>query len=156
MIQVRLAQMSDAAEIKRLNDLFNGEGSNTVETIEKSLEANHGEIVCVALESENNANKFIGFCCGQIVNSVCYSFPYGDITEFFITEECRRQDAGKKLIKFIESEFDKRGVNHLHHLTGGNNTTVLTLFHSLGYRDSTESSYKSSSMVILEKDIVIN
>lgn len=156
MIKIRLAQLSDSAEINKLNDIFNGEGSSTIETIEKSFEVNNNEIVCVAVQSNNNASRLIGFCCGQIVDSMCYSFPYGDITEFFVIEEYRQQNIEKQLLEFLEIEFDKRGVNHLHHLIGVNNSAMQELLHSHGYNDSTESSYKSSTMIILEKDTVIN
>jgi ribosomal protein S18 acetylase RimI-like enzyme len=156
MMQVRLAQLSDASELKRLNDLFNGEDSNTVEAMKKSLDENKQEIVCVAYENNGNTKKLIGFCCGQIINSVCYSISYGDITEFFVMEEYRQQEIAKQLVKFIEIEFSKHGVNHLHHYTGRNNTTTQELYHSMGYIDSTKNSYKSSSMVILEKDTNIN
>ena len=111
MIQTRLAQLSDAPELKKLNDLVNGEGSNTVDAIKKSLEVNNQEIVCVAAEISNNANKLIGFCCGQIIKSMCYSI-YGDITEFFVIEEYRCQDINKQLVSQMEMEFDKRGINH--------------------------------------------
>ena len=37
MIQVRLAQISDAPELRKLNDLFNGEDSATAEIIKKSF-----------------------------------------------------------------------------------------------------------------------
>lgn len=48
MVQVRLAQVDDAPELKKLNDLFNGKDSATLETIKKSLDENNPEIVCVA------------------------------------------------------------------------------------------------------------
>ena len=152
MTQVRLAHFSDASELKKLNDLFNGENSNTVEAIEKSLEENHQEIVCVAVEIDENANKLVGFCCGQIIRSMCYSILYGDITEFFVKEEYRHQDIERRLIEQIEREFDKRGVNHLHHMIGKDNLPMQELYRSLGYVNSSQSSYGSSSIVIFEKD----
>jgi ribosomal protein S18 acetylase RimI-like enzyme len=156
MLQVRLAQLSDAPELKKLNDLFNGEDSNTVEAIKKSLGENSQEIVCVACENNGKAEKLIGFCCGQIINSMCYSISYGDITEFFVMDKYQQQGVGKQLVEFIEIEFSKRGVNHLHHYIGRNNTAMQELYHSMGYLDSTKNSYKSSSMIILEKDTDIN
>jgi ribosomal protein S18 acetylase RimI-like enzyme len=161
MIQIRLAQSSDALELKKLNDLFNGKDSNVVDAIKKSLEENEREIVCVAAEIGQNAGKLVGFCCGQIIKSMCYSILYGDITEFCVTEEVtedieeieeyRCQDIGKQLIEFIELEFDKRGVNHLHHIIGKDNALSQELFCSLGYIDSSESSYGSSFIKVFEK-----
>ena len=155
MIKIRLAQLSDAPEIKKLNDIFNGENSNTIEEIKIALNENNQEIVCVALEFNGMAENLVGFCCGQIIKSVCYSIPYGDITEFFILEKYQQTDIGKQLVKFIEEEFNKRGVNHLHHITGKDNTEIQKLYHSLGFIDSTKNSYKSQFIVILEKDSVL-
>ena len=152
MVQTRLAQISDALELKKLNDLFNGENSAVVETIQKSLIENTQEIVCVAVKSSGNASNLVGFCCGQIIKSMCYNILYGDITEFFVIDEYRHQDVGKQLIKQMEIEFDRRGVNHLHHFIGKDNAPVQELFGSLGYTNSSESSYGSSSLIIFEKD----
>lgn len=151
MIQIRLAQASDAEELKKLNDLFNGEDSGTVGEIEKSLAENTQEIVCVAAKVDGNTNMILGFCCGQIISSMCYSILYGDITEFFVIEEGRQQDVEKQLIEFIEMEFDKRSVNHLHHFIGKDNLPAQKLYHSLGYADTSESSYHSSSILLFEK-----
>ena len=152
MIQVRLAQVSDALELKALNDLFNGEDSAAIGTIEKALKENTQEIVCVAVKTNENESKLVGFCCGQIIKSMCYTILYGDITEFFVIEEYRYQDTGKHLIKQMEIEFDRRGVNHLHHFTGKNNSSIQELYRSLGYIDTSESSYGSSSIMVFEKD----
>jgi len=152
MIQTRLAQISDAQELKELNDLVNGDGGNTVEAIKKSLEINNQEIICVAIEINDDSNKLIGFCSGQIIKSACYSIYYGDIIEFFIIEEYRCADICKQLISQMEMEFDKRGINHLHHFTGKENSAMQELFHSLGYVDTSASCYNSSSITIFSKD----
>jgi ribosomal protein S18 acetylase RimI-like enzyme len=154
MIQTRLAQLSDAPELKKLNDLVNGEGSNTVDAIKNSLEANNQEIICVAAEISENTNKLIGFCSGQIIKSMCYSIYYGDIIEFFVIEEYRCADISKQLVNQMEMEFNKRGITHLHHFTGKENSTAQELFHSLGYVDSSASCYNSSSITIFSKDTV--
>ena len=82
MIDIRLAVTSDAAELKKLNDIFNEGESNMVEGIEEPLKNNRQEIVCIAADGD----KLIGFCCGQIQTSMCYSYDYAVITEFFILD----------------------------------------------------------------------
>jgi len=151
MIKTRPATPSDAPSLKALNDIFNGKDSNSTESIAKSLTENNQEIVCVAIDTSNNKNTLIGFCCGQIIKSMCYSILYGDITEFFVIKEYQQSDAQKQLIKQIKHEFEKRGVTHLHHLTGLDNSASQQLFLSQGFTDSTESSYNSSSLKIFEK-----
>ena len=138
-VNIRKAIMSDAAELKKLNDLFNGDGSNSVEGIEKSLENNKQEIVLVA----GNGNMLAGYCCGQIQSSMCYSYDYAVITEFFIMDEYRRQGIGKQLLVAIEHEFNKRNITHFHLSTGDDNTAALALYRSCGY---------DGTSIMLEKD----
>jgi hypothetical protein len=53
MIDIRVAKDSDAPELKKLNDLFNGDGSNTIEAIEKSLkEKGWGKSIVEVLSKE--------------------------------------------------------------------------------------------------------
>ena len=152
MIHVRLARTCDAPELKRLNDLFNGTDSNSVRAIEDSLAQTNQEIVCVATKTDGASTKLIGFCCGQIVKSMCYSILYGDITEFYLLEKYCIQNVGKQLVELMESEFAIRSVNHLHHFVGKGNLSSQQLFRSLGYAETSESSYGSPSILIYEKD----
>ena len=85
---------------------------------------------------------------------MCYSIFHGDIIEFFIIEEYQGNDIGKQLITQMETEFDKRGINHLHYFAGKENSAARELFYSLGYADTSESCYNSSSITIFSKDTV--
>ena len=131
---IRLANSSDAAELKKLNDAFNGEECNTVELVKESLISNEQEIVYVAADG----NKLVGFCCGQILKSMCYPSNYGEITELYVIDEYRRQGIGRQLLKATENELNKRGVNHLHILTGDKNTVAQALYKSNGYVKTSE------------------
>jgi hypothetical protein len=75
----RLAVPSDASELLKLNDIFNGEKCSNLSNIESSLKNNTQEIVCVAADGET----LIGFCCGQIFKSMCYDVSYGEINRAF-------------------------------------------------------------------------
>ena len=135
MYQIRIAQCSDARELLKLNDLFNGKNSNTLAAIEESLQTNTKEIVCVAADED----RLVGFCCGQLCKSICYSILYAEITELFVLDECRRQGVGRKLLKFMESELVKQGVCHLHILTFTDNCVAQSLYRSLGYNETSET-----------------
>ena len=134
MMDIRLADSTDAPELKKLNDLFNGDGNNTVEAIEESINGNGQEIVCVAADG----NKLIGFCCAQILKSMCYSYKFAEITELYVIDEYRRRGIGRQLLCITENELSKRGVNHLHILTASNNSIAQTLYRSCGYGDTSE------------------
>ena len=141
MIDFRMAQLSDAPELKKLNDLFNGEGCNTLEAIEESLERNEQEIVCVAVDG----NKLVGFCCGQFLKSMCYPYNYAEITELYVMDDCRRQGVGRHLLQFTEDILIKREVKHLHVLTGDKNIVAQKLYRKCGYADTFE--------ILLDKNI---
>jgi len=134
MIDIHLANSSNALELKKLNDLFNGDGNNTIETIEESLKGNGQEIVCVAADGD----MLVGFCCGQILKSMCYSYKFAEITELFVMDEHRCQGIGRRLLDVTEKELYKRGVKHLHVLTGNKNKIAQTLYRSCGYGDTSE------------------
>jgi ribosomal protein S18 acetylase RimI-like enzyme len=63
---------------------------------------------------------------------------YGEITELYVMEEYRRQSVGKQLLGITEIILYKKGVKHLHVLTGDKNYIAQTLYHSCRYRDTSE------------------
>jgi len=105
MINYRAASIKDVPELKRLNDLFNGEGCNTLEDIEETLKYNEREIICVAADG----NDLVGFCCSQFFRSMCYPINCAEITELFVMDGYRRQGIGKNLLQFTEDILIKRG-----------------------------------------------
>jgi ribosomal-protein-alanine N-acetyltransferase len=136
--EYRLAVPSDASELLKLNDLFNGEDCNNLAAIKSSLKNNTQEIVCVAADGE----KLRGFCCGQIFKSMCYDVNYGDITELFVIESYRRQGVASDLMSFIESEFQNQGINHFQLFTGGENKIGQAFYKRQGYEPTTEMMFR--------------
>ena len=137
-ITIRLAQVFDASELQKLNDLFNGEGCNSLLAIEKSLSSNEQEIVCIATDKD----ALVGFCCGQIFKSMCYRVNYGEITELFVVESYRRQGVASGLMEFIEAEFQKQEINHFQLFTGRSNEAAQTFYRALGYLESSEMMFR--------------
>ena len=141
MVEIRVATNADAAQLHRLNILFNGEGCNTMEGITESLQQNGQEIVYVAALGA----KLVGFCCGQAMQSLCYAHKYGEITELFVLGEYRRQGIGKRLLRAAEAALAARGARHLHILTGKDNAVAQALYRACGFADTSE--------VLLDKDL---
>ena len=141
-ITIRLAQPSDAAELHRLNELFNGTGSNSLSNITETLGINDLEIVCVAAQFDQLA----GFCCSQICKSFCYPANYAEITELFVLDEYRRQGIGRQLLSNMEQLLIERGARHFHILTFKNNTIAQALYRSCGYSVTSE--------MLLDKDVL--
>jgi ribosomal protein S18 acetylase RimI-like enzyme len=135
---IRLAQVSDAPGLLKLNDLFNGEGCSSLIAIEESLNSNKQEIVCVASDKD----RLVGFCCGQIFKSMCYNVNYGEITELFVWESYRRRGVASKLMTFIEAEFQRQGINHFQLFTGESNESAQLFYRAYGYIESPEMMFR--------------
>ncbi len=114
------------------------EQSNNLTSIEESLEHNKQEIVCVASEG----NRLVGLCCGQIFKSMCYSVPYGEITELYVSEKYRRLNVASGLMAFIETAFHKHGINYYQLFTGKSNIAAQAFYQSLGYVDTPEMMFR--------------
>ena len=141
MIHYRLAQISDAQELKKLNELFNPSKCMALEEIVEFLQRNGREIVCVAVDG----NSLVGFCCGYILKFMCYTFSYGEITEFFVMKEYRQQGIGKQLLMTAEIEFNKHGVKDFYVLTGQQNITAQSLYMSCGFTDALEILFQKNN-----------
>ena len=140
-IEIRLAHISDAPELHRLNGLINDEDTNSIAGIEESLKNNKQELIYVA----GHGDKLVGFCCGHIKPSFCYSCYNGEITELIVMEEYRRYGIGKRLMNHMEDLFKQHSVTHIHLLTGDGNKVAQMFYLSCGYVDK--------SRMMLEKDL---
>jgi len=141
MIDIRIAQASDAQELKKLNDLFNGADSNTAAAIYESLQTNADELVLVAVDG----GHLVGFCCGQVCKSLSYSMLYAEVTDLFVLDGYRRRGVGRRLMQLMESALIKRGTVHFHILTRKDNYIAQSLYHSLGFAETSE--------ILLDKSI---
>jgi ribosomal protein S18 acetylase RimI-like enzyme len=123
-----------------LNNEFNGEGFNenglgTLSHIEKSLESNDHEIVCVSEYDE----KVVGFCCVRVNRSMCYMSCSAEITELYVREAYRRNGLATMLLKFAENIcVTEYGASKLQVLTGNDNFPAQELYKALGYTDDEE------------------
>lgn len=139
MLRFRLAVLQDAAELARLNALFNGEGGSTAAQIADSL-SDGQEIVCVAEEG----GRLVGFCCGQVFRSMCYPAPWGEITELFVAEGHRRRGVGRELMALVESELGARGADAFKLYTGADNPGARALYRSCGYTEAPERMFQKN------------
>jgi ribosomal protein S18 acetylase RimI-like enzyme len=137
-ILYRIANGNDAEELKRLNDEFNGDGSNTVENIRKGLERKDAETVFVA-QSEH---VLLGFCCGQLLKSICYSVFYVEITELYVTDSYRKLGIGRNLVSYAEEWYRKQDIHDFQLFTGKENTDAQKFYERIGYRRHEDVLYR--------------
>jgi ribosomal protein S18 acetylase RimI-like enzyme len=138
---VRMARATDAHALAEMNRAF-----NKVDVEPEAVAANlrdATELVAVAMRR----GEHVGFVCAQVHDSFCYQAPYAEITELFVKGGHRRAGSGTKLLHFMEARLARRGVVHLHILTGVRNRPARTLYDKLGYR-------RAKPEVLYEKDIV--
>ena len=114
----------------------------TLEAISEFLQENQRVIVCVAADGSN----LVGFCCGYILKFMCFTFLYGEITEFFVMKEYRKQGIGRQLLMFTETEFNKRGVRDFYVLTGQKNIAAQSLYQSCGFADAHEILFQKNHL----------
>jgi len=137
-IIIRNACPEDTAELHRLNELFNGAGSNTAEKIRESLQMNQQELVAIAIDGDHA----VGFICGQIFKSICYSVYYGEITELFVQEEYQRQGIGRRMLCYMEQLFAKESIRTFQLFTGGDNQNAQRFYEAQGYLKTEEIMYR--------------
>ena len=136
-MRVRIAAPADAPALVRLNEAFNGPGPGDIAHVEQSLNENPNEIVCIA----ELDGKAAGFCCAQLVSSMCYKEKSGEITEMYVEPFARRKGVATALMRLAERELIARGASSLKVLTGDDNISAQALYESLGYEQDGEVHY---------------
>ena len=132
---VRIATASDAEQLRRLNEEFNGEDEITIESIIESLWNNPQEVVIVAEED----NVLVGFVCVQLKKSFCYDDYMPEITEVYVMPEYRKRGIASNMILFAEEYCSKKYPLHKYELlTGKKNVAAQSVYGKLGYADDEE------------------
>ena len=132
---VRIATASDAEQLRRLNEEFNGEDEITIESIIESLRNNPQEVVIVAEED----NALVGFACVQLKKSFCYEDYMPEITEVYVMPEYRKRGIASNMILFAEEYCSKKYPLHKYELlTGKKNVAAQSVYGKLGYADDEE------------------
>lgn len=126
-IEIRRAEAKDAKYLAILNDEFNGVGISEEEIIEGLSFSN--EIVVIALIRDLP----VGFACAQYFKSICYSEPYAEVTELYITRDARRKGIATKVLGFVENELILKGVRSVKVLTGKKNETAIKTYENSNY-----------------------
>lgn len=135
---IRDAAPSDAQGLFRLNELFNGTGTNDAESMRRALIENAGELISVA----ENADGLVGFICGRVFFSACYPDRSAEITELFVEEAHRRAGIASALIKHMQARFYAAGAADFHLLTGRDNSAARAFYEKMGYLPCEEIMYR--------------
>jgi len=126
-LQIKRADVSDAAALQKLNEAFNENGM-TVDMIASALQENRAEIIFIAYDGQQPA----GFICGEAHQSIWYKSLYASIDELFVAEAFRRRGIAVALIQAIEKEFCEMGVVSVFILSAGD-SAAQTAYAKCGY-----------------------
>ena len=137
-ITIRIGVEKDAAELNRLNTVFNGVGNISDESIALSICNNDQEQVFVAEHDE----QLVGFCCVQLFKSFCYNSNYAEITELFVDEQHRRKRIATRLMEYAESYYSDKSTGGFQLFTGGKNISAHRFYERLGYSKTDEIMYR--------------
>jgi len=129
-IAIRKAQVCDIPDLLRMNSILNTDGCSTAKHMEESLLHNRSEIVLVAIHN----GTAVGFVCGQLHPSICYSNGMlCEVSELFVCENYRRMGIATKLVKELECEFEKHGALEIFLQTGKRNLNAQKFYENSGY-----------------------
>ncbi|GFN30272.1 GNAT family N-acetyltransferase [Paenibacillus xylaniclasticus] len=130
---VRRAYITDAPDLVRLNEAFNGVRISEEEVRESLLRSN--ELVAIALLDEHPA----AFACAQYFESFCYRELRGELTEMFVEPSARGQGLASMLMAYMEEELRSRGVKHVKVLTGADNDIAIKAYERFDYTRKEEA-----------------
>jgi len=129
-ITIRKAQTQDIPAIVKMNEILNEVGCSTFEHMKESLENNRNEVVLIAFFND----IAIGFICGQLHFSICYSDGVlCEVSELFVHEDYRRMGVATKLIEQLENEFEKYNTIEIFLQTGRKNIKAQKFYEKNDY-----------------------
>ncbi len=128
-LTVRVASAADAAEIARLNRLFNGVDEPPENYARRMVDPLRVDIPILA-ELDGQA---VGIAGLRLVPAVFYPFPYAELTELYVEESARRIGAGAALIRFAEQLARQAGAEEMVILTNFYNHPAQRLYLRMGY-----------------------
>ncbi|MDL2206570.1 GNAT family N-acetyltransferase [Eubacteriales bacterium OttesenSCG-928-N13] len=138
---IRPAAIADAAELFRLNEEFNGEGTNALELVAQSLTHNQDELIQVAEQD----NMLVGFLCARRLWSMCYDVRYAELTELFVMPAYRKQGIASALICAMELRLRGEDIHDIQLLTGKDNRQAQALYRKLDYAPTDEMMFRKRS-----------
>jgi len=138
-IQVHPAQPEDAADIARLNALFNGSSEPPEAYLPRLADTRRVDTPLLAWVEGQAA----GIANLRVVPTVFYPEPYAELTELYVEEPYRRQGVGQALIGYAEDLARQGGAVELVILTDAENHPAQQLYRGLGYVDHDQALSKA-------------
>lgn len=129
MVKTRLAQISDAVELARLNRLFNGVDDSGEQIRTRLADPRRVETPLIA-EVEG---RVVGFAAVRVVPTIFYAAPHAELTELFVEEAFRRQGVARALVAAAEALAREEGADEMVILTDTDNEAAQSLYLEMGF-----------------------
>lgn len=129
MVKTRLAQISDAVELARLNRLFNGVEDSGEQIKLRLADPRRVETPLIA-EIEG---RVVGFAAVRVVPTIFYAAPHAELTELFVEETFRRQGVARALVAAAEALAREGGADEMVILTDTDNEGAQALYMEMGF-----------------------
>ncbi|MEZ4670445.1 MAG: GNAT family N-acetyltransferase [Anaerolineae bacterium] len=131
-IYTRLATIADAAELARLNFLFN-RFDDIPEVIATRMSDPRRMETPIVAEIDGCV---VGFCAVHIVPSIFYPTPRAEVTEMYVEESFRRRGVGRALMAHAEQFALENGAADLLVLTDFYNHEAQGLYRAMGFKNN--------------------
>ncbi len=128
---LRPASAADAADLARLNGLFNGATLTPAEQAEHLQAAASTEGAVLAWVD----GRAVGFTCLRFARLITNALPYAEVTELFVEEPYRRRGIARALLAEAENLARGLGAPGIILFTGLKNETAQVFYRAVGYHD---------------------
>ena len=139
MPNIRIAKHEDAAEIARLNTLFNGCSEPAAHYAARLRDPRRVDTPILA--------EVDGHCAGiaslRLAPQVFYAGLYAELTELFVEEAYRRRGIGRALLTYAERIAAEAGAAEIVIRTGFKNLAAQQLYRARGFTDQDLSMSKA-------------
>ena len=130
-LSIRPASAADAADLARLNGLFNGATLTPAEQAEHQRAAANTERALLAWVD----GRAVGFTCLRFARLITTALPYAEVTELFVEEAFRRRGIARALLAEAEVLARGLGAPGIILFTGLKNETAQVFYRAVGYHD---------------------
>jgi len=128
-LQIRLADSSDAAELARLNHLFNDCDEPAGNYAARLQDSQRVDTPIVA----EIVGRCVGFANLRLVPQFFYPVAYAELTELFVEETHRRLEIGLALLSFAEALAAHAGAEECVIRTDRTNRVARRFYNDCGY-----------------------
>lgn len=118
-----------AEDLARLNEAFNEFHIDPEVLRERLASPPPTETILLAFVDD----RAVGFCCLQIVRSVCYTTPFAEIAELYVEPDHRRSGLATALVREAERRAKAEGAEELSIRVNRSNASALSFYASCGY-----------------------